>query len=704
MGSMRRLRQLVTPCVFAVLPVIAACSPSKGEGPEWSPIEDQQAFVGSQFTLHLEASDPEGDRLTFSFQSSVPDLDQRAEIRPRGESSAEFVWTPRANDEGVQVIDFIVSDGSSSATESVAIDVRASEGAGSPIFRKPLGTGSTLDLDSRECLDLDLLVQDDDSTEVTFDQGETPIDGAELDQRGPFEGTWQWCPTPDQISAQQNYLLALGADDGENPRTQKRYAIYLYRAPRPGCPGDAPVIVHEPEHVTSVQSLVISARITDDHGIKGDPVVHWTISPPGTPISLGDLQPVPMLLIDDVNGDWAAELPNPVAAAPAGTTATIYYVITATDTDDDVQDCNHIAMAPAVGAYEMIVTSGGVGSPELCKACSADASCGDEDDNCIQVSGTFSCSRSCASDSDCPSDYRCSTTALTSIDGAVARQCFPRDFNCDPEPVVTCEDDAFEDNDTRSLAATKPALPPGTHQLVSCPRGADDDEDWFKIEVAQESRVQLTLVGTDADDLDLALVSSTGSVLAASQGISANESIDTCVQPGNAFIHVWAAGQAARNPYSLTYTLTTGCAGVCTADAMEPDSSAADANIVSAQAIGGTGYKKSGSICPQNEDWFKVTLSAGQTLYSSLKFTQTGSGTDLDFNFYKGTTDLFPCNETNFGMCADAYGQGSNSNENFAYTATSAGDYYLVVRGFEGARNTYDLCMSLEQADCPVLP
>jgi hypothetical protein len=29
------------------------------------------------------------------------------------------------------------------------------------------------------------------------------------------------------------------------------------------------------------------------------------------------------------------------------------------------------------------------------------------------------------------------------------------------------------------------------------------------------------------------------------------------------------------------------------------------------------------------------------------------------------------------------------------------GDYYLVVKGYQGATNDYDLCVSLEEGQCP---
>jgi len=136
-----------------------------------------------------------------------------------------FRWTPVASDVGEHVFDFTASDGSHETTVSVAIDVRSAIGA-VPIFREPLGAGSVLDIATSDCVTLAIVIEDQDTAEVTLGQEAPLIEGGELMQLDGTTGSWHWCPTPAQI-AQERHTLVLSADDGENPRTIKNYILVV---------------------------------------------------------------------------------------------------------------------------------------------------------------------------------------------------------------------------------------------------------------------------------------------------------------------------------------------------------------------------------------------------------------------------------------------------------------------------------------------
>ena len=76
---------------------------------------------------------------------------------------------------------------------------------------------------------------------------------------------------------------------------------------------------------------------------------------------------------------------------------------------------------------------------------------------------------------------------------------------------------------------------------------------------------------------------------------------------------------------------------------------------------------------------------------------------DLDLQLFQGTTNLFPCVETDTSGCSAANGSSTDSNENLVKTVTTAGTYYVVVRGWSGAENLYDLCIGLTATECPNL-
>src|SRR6185295_4934698 len=115
--------------------------------------------------------------------------------------------------------DFKASDGDHDSTLPVTVEVRSAIGdATTPVFRQPLGTGTTLDLAVHTCVDLDVIVEDQDSVAVTIAQEEPVIEGAQLDQTGPLTATWHWCPSRPQIDGDDRYTLTLSADDGDNPK------------------------------------------------------------------------------------------------------------------------------------------------------------------------------------------------------------------------------------------------------------------------------------------------------------------------------------------------------------------------------------------------------------------------------------------------------------------------------------------------------
>lgn len=206
------------------------CGPSGGEAPVFVGLEDQHGFVGTEIFFEVRASDAELSTLTFDMSSGAPSA-ATASLVAAGNgagSSALFRWTPNANDIGVWIFDFEVSDGVHRTVESIAIEVNSIEG-GAPVFRQPLGAGTTLDLTQSSCLTLSVLVEDPDSTNVQITQDSPVISGATLSETE--DGTvWEWCPSSEQISSGDSFVLALAADDGEH-LTVKHFVIVLRNVP-----------------------------------------------------------------------------------------------------------------------------------------------------------------------------------------------------------------------------------------------------------------------------------------------------------------------------------------------------------------------------------------------------------------------------------------------------------------------------------------
>lgn len=687
--------RLSIPTLMSALATLVACG--GGAAPELEDVGDQVVAVGSELVLQLRATDPDGDTLEYGFSADVPDIGSRASVSRTPSGDGTFRWRPVAADVGVWHFDFTASDGDHTATLPVTIEVRSAIGAETvPVFREPLGTGTTLDLAVRDCLEINVLVEDQDSVAVTIEQQEPLIEGATLDQTGPYAATWNWCPTRDQIDAEDRYTLTLSADDSDNPKTLKNYLVVLRRPPPMNCPGDPPVVNHTPMNVSQIVDLTIDATISDDMGLRQPPLLYYSTTAPSNPPDLGAMTQVTMLLIsgDMMSGTWAADVPNPAAQLPQGSMRTLYYVIVANDDDDAVGGCDHETRSPAASAHQMVVTNpGGSGNLGLCASCSADVQCGDGDDNCVMVGGGNYCLRSCTSAADCGAGYTCSASPVTSVNGASARQCVPSSGSC--AMTMACTDDFFEDNDTRAQASSLPDLDPDTYMFTSCPLadGSNDDEDWFTIILAQDATITLTLAGQTVSDLDLGLYDAAGVRLASATGPTSNEMIMQCLAAGTYYVRVYAWGAGTQNQYSLTYARSNGaCPMACTDDPREPDDNASQARSITYPVFTSTGNQ----ICAGDTDWYRVLLLAGELLTVDLTFTQAAASQDLDVHLYDSmSVDLTPCSVQSPGTCAFNNGQSADSNEHFTFTApascTSLCTYYVVIHGYNNSQNAYDI-------------
>jgi len=710
MGSNCRAK-LFFPWLVGSTLVVGACGSDDGGGspPELDPLSDQVALVDSEFTLRIAATDPDGDALQFGFKSTIEDIESRADLRQAGDK-AVFRWTPIAADAGSASFDFTVSDGQSSDKETITIEVRPSAGTSTaPIFRKPLGTGTTLDLTQKSCIDVDVVVEDADSPGVTIAQVDPVIEGATLDQDDGLSGSWSWCPSKKQVDESDRHVLKLSADDGDNPATTKNFLIVLRKAQKQDCPGQAPVIEHTPPgDISTVLGLTIDAHVTDDNGIKYEPLLYYSTEPPSDPPDLAQMTQITMESVsgDMKDGMWTADIPNPVASEPAGTSASVHYLIVAQDNDDKEGDCDHLVQSPESGVYELTVTNpGGSGGLGLCEPCTTDNQCGGEGDFCMLMGtegGSF-CFRGCSGDQDCPEEgYYCTITDFMSVDGAEGRQCIPESFRCDGGGSGTCDDDDWEENDTRLEAlGIYPGLQPGDHTgLKSCPGSVSADEDWYPIDIDDPGTITAMLDGGDSSDLDLSLVNEQGDVLATSDGLTSQEILDECVEEGVYYLRVYTF-MNEENTYTLSYDFTQEeCAQPSCQD--DPNEEDDDMNTARNVDLNNPPFTSTtNAICSWDEDWYAVFLFSGETLYSTLTFEQTTASEDLDLILYKGTTNLTPCDETTMSGCDVANGQSGTSNETLTWTIEEDEVYYLVVRGFDGAENLYDICIGLDENDCP---
>ncbi len=708
---------------FALLVAAVGCGNNKA--PIIEPLSDQTAVVGVEFSLQLRATDPDGDKLRFNVNApGIPDLQTRespATIQSFSDGVAIFRWVPTAADrsETPYAFDFNVSDGKATSTESIQITVKDSVGS-APIFRQPLGTGTTLDLDKTDTVEVKILVEDTDSTATTISEADPPIEGGTLDQTGPFEATWKWTPTDEQIAARDHYTLTLNAEDEEGNRAiPKNYTIVLRKKADPSCPGTAPVITHLPPSgtQTTVADIKITADITDDIGLKSPPLFYYsTPDPTSTPVQLS----MTLASGTDKAGTYEGSIPNPVASAAAGTKQTVYYTIVATDNDDAASTaCDHSTQAPLTGTFMVEVEKPAMTMPGLgvCEGpCTSDAQCGGDNDHCIQIgtSGKFFCSRLCGGTNPaCPTGYNCSTSNVSSVDGKSARQCLPKSGTCGS--AAACDEDNLEQNDTRlgivnttSLNITKATDVNKTNtqsyqQLAVCLNSGSFDEDWYGIPLSTTTNTMIYVkatvkLGTDLADLDFTLYDQDGSFFDGSYSSGANEEISAClgkptdVAKTKAFLNVFSYDDPKPGFYDLSVTTTPD-------DASEPNDSDGAATDWTARSlpIAQTGLV----LCPGDSDWYAIMVGGlfPETFAIDLKFSQSRATQDLDVYLWMDTP---PGDMTGSpgGLKQLAQGVGSVANEHVEVTIpgnTPTDFLYIQVKGkTANAGNTYELDVAIK--------
>ena len=690
------LRYFVRLSTLAATSLATTVACSGGAAPQLDGLTDQVAQVGTELKVDLDGSDPDGGALAYRYAAAdLTDLDGHAMVTVSPSGAGVFRWTPLAADVGQHAFDFTVSDGSHDTTVTITIDVKSAIGsATAPVFRQPLGTGTTMDMTKQTCVDLDIVIEDEDTARVAIAQEDPVIDGATLTQTDGLTAKWHWCPTREQ-AAENRYTLVLSADDSDNPKTIKNYLVVLRaNGDGSGCPGAAPVIVHTAADQTTSLDLRLTARVTDDKGLKDAPLFYYSTTPPATPPNLSTMTQLSTSLVSGAPTDatYTTDVPNPVASAPAGSAVTLYYVFVADDDDDTTGTCDHTTQSQT---FQMMVTSSGTVDQAACSTCSSDTQCG-AGGECVYIGSTGDsyCLPGCGGG--CPTGYSCSAATIYSVDGASGYQCVPQSGTCEA-PTGECDDDTWEDNDTRSEASHNPTLTPDTYDLVSCPSttGSNSDDDWFKIEVAQDSRIDLQLAGDAATDLDLHLYHSDGTVVTSSTSSNPDEQINTCLPAATYYVKVNAYGHA-RNEYFLSYDLTAeSCSTSCVDDANEDDDTYSQARFAYA------GYSSTGNeICPNDDDWYHVSLFTGDHLSVDLTFTQSNPQQDLDIHLYDGSFDLTPCDPSQSNLCQVTNGQGASSNEHMGYDVPagceSGCDYYVVARGYNGASNSYGIAINIQ--------
>jgi len=223
----------------------------------------------------------------------------------------------------------------------------------------------------------------------------------------------------------------------------------------------------------------------------------------------------------------------------------------------------------------------------------------------------------------------------------------------------TCPQDAGEPNN--AIAQARMAGP-GTYLSLNVCAG---DDDYYAITAQAGQRISVDLVFLSLEgDIDLDLVDANGRLLAQSAGIIGPESVDYDVTAtGTYYARVYLAidlGSNEGNNYVMTVDVAaTPPPPMCAADSLEENDSAAMARALT------PGNHASLNVCTGDDDFYSLSLAQGDVLDARLTFTHNEGDIDMEL--------------LNAGGSRVASALSSTNNENFTYTAPSAGTFTLRV-------------------------
>jgi hypothetical protein len=674
-------------------------------------LHDQEVAVGDTLEIFVTAVDGDGDKLSYSIQ----DKPERAtfDVTALG---ARFLWSPISSDvppgelSYTYSITFFVDDGrGGSDGETVLVTVkRGPPGANAPVFVTP--ADYVLDLAVTDRLDVILTVQDDDDETVTFELLEAP-EGAELLPAGNKSAELVWTPTPAQIDERTLYFVRVTASDALET-VEQTITVLLRRKPE-DCAGTPPVIAHTAlRDQNGPGPYRVQAEITDRESTVRSATLFWTTqaSPSETDfqsVSLGRDPGAPDL--------FAGNIPD--LGLSVGASATVTYFLCATDNDDAGGDrCDLSACLPdGQQRFRFVATIGGT-------TCSEDAlepNDGPAAARTLTPGTPLRALRLCGGDDDwfkvtlAQGDVMDATLTFTHANGNLDLQAYgpngttllaesaqsatgvneeklqvragvagtyylrvfaaagvanSYDLGATVRAGSSCTEDAREPNDTSAQAV---ALTPGSYPGLMVCAGNDD---WYKIQLRAGDNLSVTVSFTHAQgDLDLEVYRpDRATLLGFSEGTTDTESLTFRVVPESGFYYLKVYGyQNAQNAYSLTLS-----GGQCQDDALEDNDATGTAKLLS----GGT--TRSLAICSGDEDYYKVSASAGQTLRVAVRFKHAQGDLDLRVLRPDGTP------------LASSY--SLDDDELVEVRVPTAGTYFVHLFGATtSTQNAYDLEISV---------
>jgi len=626
--------------------------------PELTRIGDRIVAVGEPLVIVLEASDADGDALTYSVYGKLPKGARF--IKPE----RRFEWTPTEAGKTV-FLTFVVSDGKEFDRETVRIEVVADKGAHPPEL-EVLGDQTVT---AGQPFELLLHATDPDGDAVTYGHDGMLPQGATLDAN---TGRFAWTPAADLAGT--THRVTFTASDGALSASLEVSFVVVGG----GSQGPEPPVFHAvpAQSVTVGELLTVTLEATDPNG---DPVTFGIYSgaPEGAALHGAVFTFTPTaaqagmaftVTFSATDGTFTAYQTVDIQVAkevPAGTCADDPGepngdLATATPVDPGTYErtlCDSEQVPLDVDYYEVVVPAG----KSLTATIAFEPSDGDLDLFLADGEGAVLATSETVNPTEEVAWSVPEQSTLYVIVVGVGQETFHMGYTLTIalEDVAACQDDPAEDNDT---PATAKLLTGDSVQGAICP----GDPDWWRVALQCGEEVTVTLDTGGTGDLDVGLWvpgDATGDPLGSSATEDAIETFTVDAVPASGDYPLLVVGYPAsvgQGTYTLGVTRSGGC----------QDDGTAGASASSAAPMEG----ESGSLAPLAlccaDDWFGATLGAGDQLLVDVSVTGAGSA-GLTIFAPDGTTQVTAEAPSPTGAIAQA-------------TAQAAGVYKVVVTGAVG--------------------
>jgi hypothetical protein len=639
--------------VAATLLVASAwgCAESENAAPRFQRgLSNADFFVGVDNQIDLFGEDPDGDAVEFVIESIDPapaspvGTASGPTIITTGPNQARFVWRPAANDAGpTGRLDYSVTfglrdgrGGSTRETPVVTVINTGARGRDSITFVEPVGAGVTVELsDSRGVDNLEVRVKADHlpSEQVQIELVQPAPVGAMLLPEGPSKSKrFSWTPTEAQLNESLSHRITFRAREvGGDVPTDKPFLVRFKRNAAAGCPGEPPMIMHEPpSEFRGPLNYSLTIRVTDDlPELKLPPVITWIDAAEGTPRP-DDPGAWRTDEFSPMGGDmWSVELPN--LRLGEGESRRIYYTIVVTDDDDpDGTACDHSAETPE---HSFLVYGGAAPAGQTygyCEPCVSDDQCGGPDDRCIDLGGGGFCGVACQGGTCGGGQQQC--YELESVDAVPTQQCLPLDFNCGQ----VCAPDMFEGAADNNEDARATPLNAGVFPALSI---CDGETDWYAVPIQAGQRLRAR-IDFDAGEGDLDLVAfypdgANGEAVLRSTSVhNPFEEINERCLPaaGTAYLQVIGYNGASAR-YDLTVTTEPGdCSDTCEDDRFDGGAGNDVAGNFTAFDLFPV-LEQGLQICREDADFYGVAVEAGDLLVAEIRY-ESANG-DLNLRLYR---------------------------------------------------------------------